>query len=275
MWRLGVWGVNPGPAQCKQARLAPWQDGCKDEAMIPAPPVLPVSPVPRPSAPLPVVPVRVWDFPTRAFHWALAVTVVGSVVSAKIGGNAMVWHFRFGFVVLALVAFRILWGLVGGRWSRFASFVYAPAALLRYLRGRPRPGEHLEVGHSPLASLSVFALLAVLLVQLGTGLVADDEIANLGPLNRFVASETGLLATGWHKQWGQWLLIGLVTLHVAAVLYYLFVRKTNLVGPMLSGDKLLPLGTPESADTALTRGVALLLGAGAAGLAYWVSTLGR
>lgn len=76
-------------------------------------------------------PVRIWDLPTRLFHWALVACVLGSVISAKIGGNAAVWHMRLGYAVLALVAFRILWGLVGGRWSRFSSFVYSPAALLR------------------------------------------------------------------------------------------------------------------------------------------------
>ncbi len=218
--------------------------------------------------------VRVWDLPTRAFHWILAAAVVGSVVSAKLGGNAMVWHFRFGYLVLALVLFRVMWGLVGGRWSRFASFIFAPATLLRYLRGQSRPAEHLDVGHSPLGSLSVFALLGILLVQLGTGLLADDEIANLGPLNRFVASETGLLATSWHKEAGQWILIGLVAVHVAAVLGYLLLRKTNLIRPMISGDKLLPAETPASRDTAATRAMALFLGAVSAGAAFWVSTLG-
>jgi cytochrome b len=227
----------------------------------------------RSNAP-PTAPVRVWDFPTRAFHWTLAATVVGSVVSAKIGGNAMAWHFRFGYVVLALLAFRILWGLVGGRWSRFASFIYAPATLLRYLRGRAGPDEQLDVGHSPVASLSVFALLVVLLVQLCTGLVADDEIFNLGPLNRFVSTDTGLLATSWHKQAGQWLVIGLVGLHVAAVLLYLLVRKNNLVSAMVSGDKLLPPGTPASTDNLRTRSLALVLAAASVGLAYGVAQLG-
>ncbi len=151
--------------------------------------------------------VRVWDLPTRAFHWLLAAAVVGLVISAKIGGNAMVWHVRLGLLVLALLAFRFVWGLVGGRWSRFASFIDAPATLLRYLRGQQRPGEHFEVGHNPLGALSVFALLTLLLVQVCTGLVADDEIAATGPLNRYVASATGLLATGWQKGCGQWLLL--------------------------------------------------------------------
>ena len=77
--------------------------------------------------------VRVWDLPTRLFHWVLMACVIGSVISAKIGGNAMAWHFRLGYVVFTLLAFRLLWGLVGGRWSRFASFVPGPGALRRYL----------------------------------------------------------------------------------------------------------------------------------------------
>jgi len=219
-------------------------------------------------------PVRVWDLPTRLFHWVLALTIVGSVISAKLGGNAMVWHFRFGYVVFTLLAFRLVWGLVGGRWSRFASFIHAPGTLLRYLRGEHRPGEHVDVGHNPLGSLSVFALLAVLAVQVGTGLVADDEIANLGPLNRFVASATALDATSWHKQWGQWLVLGLVALHIAAILFYLLRRKTNLVWPMVSGDKALPAATPASADALPQRLLAVALLVACTGLVSWVVGLG-
>ena len=220
------------------------------------------------------VPVRVWDLPTRVFHWTLALTVAGSVISAKIGGNAMIWHFRLGYLVLTLLAFRVLWGLVGGRWSRFASFVYAPATLLRYLRGRAAPQEQLEVGHSPAGALSVFALLGVLLVQLGTGLVADDEIANQGPLNRFVSSDAVMSATSWHKTWGQWLVLGLVALHIAAITFYLLKKNTNLVRPMLVGDKPLPAGIPPSADGLPQRALALLLVALCAGLATWVARQG-
>ncbi len=218
-------------------------------------------------------PIRVWDLPTRLFHWTLALTLVGSVVSAKIGGGAMVWHMRFGLVVLALIAFRLLWGVLGGRWSRFASFLYAPATLLRYLRGQARPDEHLEVGHNPLGSFSVFALLGFLALQVATGLVADDEIANLGPLNRFVSSATAGQATGWHKNYGQWILIALVVMHVAAILFYLLKKRQNLIRPMLLGDKELASTTPASADGLPQRLLALVLvlvcGAGAA----WVASL--
>ena len=175
-------------------------------------------------------PVRVWDWPTRLFHWALALCVVGAVLTAKVGGNAMEWHFRLGLAVLALLVFRLLWGVVGGRWSRFASFIYAPGKVLRYLRGDHRPGDHFEVGHSPLGAFSVFALITLLLVQVGTGLISDDEIATTGPLNRYVASATGIAATGWHKGYGQWILLGLVALHIVAIVVYK-LRGRNLVTP--------------------------------------------
>jgi cytochrome b len=221
----------------------------------------------------PSVPTRVWDLPTRLTHWLLAAAVVGSVVTAKIGGGAMVWHTRLGFVVLALLVFRVLWGLLGGRWSRFASFIYAPGTLLRYLRGQPREGEHLEVGHSPLGALSVFALLLALGSQVGTGLVSDDEIAFIGPLNKFVSIDTGLAATSWHKTWGQWMILALVALHVLAIVAYLLRRK-NLIGPMITGDKTLPAGTPASADGLAQRGLALALAAAALGVASWVWSFG-
>lgn len=218
--------------------------------------------------------IRVWDLPTRLFHWLLALSVIGSVVTAKIGGNAMAWHFRLGYVALALLVFRIVWGFVGGRWSRFASFVYGPQTVLRYLRGDTRPGDHFEVGHNPLGSFSVFALIAVLAVQVGTGLVSDDEIASVGPLNKLVATETGLLATSWHKTWGQWILIALVVLHVAAILYYRYGKRTDLIGPMVTGDKLLPPDTPAAVDGWPARVLALAVAAAGAALAVWIMRQG-
>ncbi len=221
-----------------------------------------------------LLPVRVWDLPTRTFHWLLAAAVIAAVVSAEIGGNAMVWHMRFGLLVFALLLFRGVWGLIGGHWSRFANFIYAPGTVLRYLRGTVPAGEHLGVGHTPLGSFSVFAMLGFLAVQVATGLVADDEIANLGPLNRFVSTATGLAATGWHKDYGQWIVLALVALHIAAILFYLLRKKTNLTRSMLSGDKPLPPATPASADGPAPRLLALAVGAACIALAIWVARLG-
>ena len=218
-------------------------------------------------------PVRVWDLPTRMFHWLLAVCVVGSVVTAKVGGNATIWHFRLGYVVLTLLAFRLIWGVVGGRWSRFVSFIYSPNTLLRYLRGEHPAQAFWNVGHNPLGALSVFGLLAILLMQVATGLVADDEIANTGPLIRFVSSRVTNLATQWHTRYGQWIILALVGLHVLAIAFYYCKKRQNLVGPMLHGDKLLSAEVPASNDAWSKRLLALLLFALCATFVGWLVSL--
>jgi len=214
--------------------------------------------------------VRIWDLPTRIFHWVLVLAVAASVITAHVGGNAMEWHFRLGYLIFTLLVFRLVWGFVGGRWSRFASFIYMPPTLLRYLRGGELPGEHLDAGHNPLGALSVFALLALLIMQVATGLVADDEIASQGPLNMFVSNAFAKAASTWHADIGQWILLSLIALHVGAVLYYLQGKKTNLVGPMIAGDKSMPAGTPPAADSAATRLFALVLVLACAGAVAWV-----
>lgn len=229
--------------------------------------------MPLPASAAEPSPVRIWDLPTRVFHWVLAVAIVGSVVTAKVGGNAMAWHMRLGYLVLALLLFRLLWGLVGGHWSRFASFAYGPGAVLRYLRDRSRPDEHHDVGHNPLGSFSVFALLGFLLLQVATGLVANDEILTQGPLYRFVSGATSSAATYWHKDFGQWIIIALVALHVGAILWYLS-RGTNLVAPMVAGDKRLPAGTPAARDGTRERLLALVLALLSAGAVTWLVRLG-
>jgi cytochrome b len=228
---------------------------------------------PTPATSSATVAVRVWDLPTRLFHWALALCVLGLYVSGQIGGNAMDWHMRLGLLTGALLVFRVLWGLVGGRWSRFASFVRSPGTVLRYLRGEAVP--HAEVGHNPLGAFSVLGLLGLLMLQVATGLVADDEIATTGPLNRFVSSAWAGRATSWHADIGQLILIGLIVLHVAAIVYYLRRKQLNLVRPMLTGDKALPAGTPASRDSLATRLLALLLLLACVALAGWVFSLGQ
>ena len=218
--------------------------------------------------------IRVWDLPTRIFHWVLAASIVCSVVSAKIGGGAMVWHIRFGLIVFALLFFRILWGLVGGHWSRFVNFIYAPSTIIKYLKGGAHEGKHWDVGHNPLGSLSVFGLLAMLALQVATGLVADDEIATTGPLNRFVSNTIAGLASGWHSEVGQWILLTMVALHISAIVYYLLRKNQNLIGPMISGDKNLPLGTPASSDSKAQRWLALAIVVVAAAVAFLLSRMG-
>jgi cytochrome b len=195
---------------------------------------------------------RVWDLPTRIFHWALVFCVVALVVTGNIGGNAMVWHFRSGYAVLSLLLFRVVWGLIGGRWSRFTSFIYAPSTILSYLKGLGRP-EH-SVGHNPLGAGSVFAMLFFLLAQVGTGLFSDDDIANSGPLSKFVSNAMVSSATWYHKEVGKRIIVVLV-----AILFYLFKKKENLVKTMIHGDKTLPHLLESSRDDARSRTMAGLV----------------
>jgi cytochrome b len=217
--------------------------------------------------------VRIWDLPTRLFHWSLALCVVGLAITGTLGGDWMNWHLRLGYTVFTLLLFRLVWGFVGGHWSRFRSFLYGPAALLQHLRGRA-PLAH-TAGHSPLGALSVFALLFILLAQVGTGLFSDDEIATFGPLVHLVSGDTVLAATGYHKSVGKLLILALVVLHLLAIAFYKFAKRQPLTQAMLSGDKTLTEAVPASRDTAGTRVLALLVLLGCAGLVRWVVGLGH
>lgn len=207
---------------------------------------------------------RVWDLPTRIFHWALSGLVVTMVATALIGGNAMPWHFRCGYAVLSLLLFRLVWGVIGGHWSRFSSFIYAPGTVLRYLKGMGGP-EH-SVGHNPLGAGSVFALLFFLYVQVGTGLFSDDDIAASGPLSKYVSNAVVSSLTGYHKNIGKYILLALVVLHIGAILFYLVKKKENLIGPMVHGDKSLAHRVENSRDNAQSRALAAIVFAICAGL---------
>ncbi|MFM6985761.1 MAG: cytochrome b/b6 domain-containing protein [Hydrogenophaga sp.] len=216
--------------------------------------------------------IRVWDLPTRLFHWALVGCVVGLIVTGNVGGNAMVWHGRLGYAVLTLLLFRVVWGLVGGHWSRFVNFLPAPMATLAYLRGRTTPVH--SVGHNPLGAWSVWALLLVLLAQVGSGLFADDEIAFAGPLAGLVTGDWVGTLTRYHKGLGKLVLIALVVLHLAAIAFYELVRRQRLLRPMISGDKVLPMPAQASRDSARSRWVAALLLLACALTVYGIVSLG-
>ncbi len=215
--------------------------------------------------------VRIWDLPTRIFHWALLVCVVGLIITGNVGGNLMPWHFRFGYCVMTLLLFRFVWGVIGGKWSRFASFIYSPKSLFDYLKGQGKP-EH-SAGHSPLGAGSVFALLGFLALQVATGLISDDEITNQGPLSRFVSNARVSLATWWHKDVGKWVIAALIALHIAAILFYLYKKKENLIKPMIHGDKHMAHAVQSSQDTAGSRVAALLVLAVCGTFVAWIASL--
>lgn len=171
----------------------------------------------------------VWDLPVRLFHWLLVASVIGAFVTAKIGGNAMIWHGRLGLVILGLLVFRIVWGLVGSTYARFLHFVRGPQAILAYLHGHWQ-GQ----GHNPLGALSVLGLLGILLAQAITGLFANDDIAFYGYLAKLIETDCSNDMTRIHHLLEKLLML-LVALHIAAILFYARIKKHNLVKPMISG----------------------------------------
>lgn len=218
--------------------------------------------------------VRIWDLPTRLFHWLLAVAVLAMLATGMTGGDALNVHMRIGYAVFALLLFRLAWGVAGGRWSRFSSFVPTPARIVRYLRGGASAAE--IAGHNPLGALSVLAMLAALGLQVGTGLFADDEIAYSGPLTARVSNAMVKLATRYHTTLGKLLVIALIVVHVVAIVWYLR-RGRNLVRPMIGGNKTLTEAelVPAARDDVRTRAVALVLLAVAAGAVYGVVRWGN
>ncbi len=175
--------------------------------------------------------VKLWDLPTRLFHWLLVTLIIAAIATAKIGGNAMVWHGRIGLAILGLIAFRVIWGLVGSTYSRFTSFLPTPSSIVAYLRGQWH-----GLGHNPLGALSVLGLLAMIAAQVGTGLFSNDDIAFRGPLFGLIDKDFSDTLTSFHRQIINGL-IALIVLHLCAIAFYAHVKKDNLVKPMITGWK--------------------------------------
>lgn len=206
----------------------------------------------------------VWDLPLRLFHWLLVGLLAFSWWSGE--NHEMDWHRWSGYAILFLLVFRLYWGLVGGTTARFAHFVRGPRAAYAYLRGLEKP----DIGHNPLGGWSVVAMLAILIVMVTAGLFAVDvDGLESGPLADYVSFDAGRWASDMHSLIFN-LLLGLIALHVAAILFYQVARRRNLVGPMITGGTTIidgtaavPLGT--SAWRAL---IGLLI---AAAVTYFVS----
>lgn len=197
----------------------------------------------------------VWDLPIRLFHWSIVLLIAFSWWTSEQGNDDL--HFWSGHALLFLLIFRILWGFAGSSTARFAGFVRGPAALRDYLR----TGTHPEAGHTPLGALSVVAMLLALLVQITTGLVQIDEDDFVeGPLSGLVSYDTGLLAHDVHEVSFN-VLLGLIALHLAAILYYQLIRRRPLIRAMITGRAALPTGAAPMRPASARRFVAAGVGA--------------
>ena len=178
---------------------------------------------------------RVWDLPVRLVHWLLAALIAFSWWSVH--HHHTDWHIWSGCAILTLLLFRILWGFVGSSTARFSGFVRGPSAVAAYWRGRWN-----GIGHNPVGALSVIALLGAVAVQVGLGLVSEDEDGIfMGPLAGLVSTETSDKARDLHELWFN-VILALVALHLLAILYYR-LRGRKLTLPMVTGRAELPDGT--------------------------------
>lgn len=211
--------------------------------------------------------VRVWDLPTRLFHWTLVTLMIVQWLTAESDG-AMQYHVWGGYAVLTLVLFRLIWGFAGSETARFSHFVRGPGAALDYVKALLRGETPLYLGHNPMGGWSILALLTLLLIQAGTGLFANDDIAFDGPLSGWVSRSMSNWLTTVHKVNFNLLLL-VIAVHISAVLFYLLVKRENLIHPMLSGRKHLPPEPAEAAPRMVSPWLglaALLVAAGAVGL---------
>ena len=213
---------------------------------------------------------RIWDLPTRLFHWLLTALVVFSFTTGKLGGDWLTWHFRSGYAIAALLLFRFLWGFAGSRYARFASFLPSPSRIRSRLRSRAG-AVPASAGHSAIGTLSVYALLIVLALQISTGVFSNDGSFTEGPWVKFVSSALSDRLSTVHY-YNHWLIAGLVALHVAAIAFYLLARKEDLLTPMLTGDKL-GIDAPAADDGIAIRVRAAVLAAVAGAVIGYLATL--
>ncbi len=213
----------------------------------------------------------VWDLAVRLFHWSLVVLVALQWVSSEFNALDLGWHFKFGYVLLALLATRIVWGVVGSSNARFADFLKGPAGIRRYLAATRRgdAGEH--SGHNPLGGWSVVALLLSLTTQAVTGLFLNDDIDWVAPLNGRVGAHTAKLLHEVHEVNAN-ILLALIALHLVAIGWYRLVRREDLILPMITGRK------PLAADPGVrfvSPWIALLIFLAMMGGVWWLTVWGE
>ncbi|MEO8101990.1 MAG: cytochrome b/b6 domain-containing protein [Betaproteobacteria bacterium] len=193
--------------------------------------------------------ILVWDAPVRVFHWLMVASFAGAWLTAESERWRMV-HVTLGYTMAGLVAFRILWGLVGTRYARFSSFVRGPAAVKDYLRGilRGRPAHH--TGHNPAGALAIIALMGLAIAITASGWATFNDVGG-----KWLEEGHEVAAT---------VMLMLVGAHVAGALFSSWLHRENLIGAMISGRKP---GKPEDGIRRAWHTVAALMLA--AVLGFW------
>lgn len=178
---------------------------------------------------------RIWDFPTRIFHWSMVLSFAFAWWTS--GDSRYLYEHVFaGYTILGLISFRLVWGFSGGYYARFSSFSFSPRAAFNYVRDLLNSQAKSYVGHNPAGSWAIYLLLFLNLLVVVLGLIVLGGEEQLGLLAGLVNFDTGTLAHEWHERISDWVLI-LIAIHLLGVLFESIYHKESLVIAMFSGFK--------------------------------------
>ncbi|GAA0853215.1 cytochrome b/b6 domain-containing protein [Aliiglaciecola litoralis] len=180
--------------------------------------------------------ILVWDLPVRLFHWLLVGAIVAQWVTAELLDDAMDWHFYIGYFTLGLILFRLIWGFVGPRYSRFSQFLVSPKAYWQYLKSLRNPQKHHYVGHNPLGGLLVPLVIIVIGIQTVSGLFATDDVLHSGPYISMVSAEVQALLNEIHHTTFDIITV-IIVVHLVAILWHKFIAKHHIIKAMFTGKK--------------------------------------
>ncbi len=194
-------------------------------------------------APAPLRQQPIWDGVTRLWHWAFAFSVTAGWLLGRFRDfDTVQWHFYAGYLTGVLLVWRLLWGFVGPQPIRFSSLLRSLKGLPAYLRGFFSRQPSGSAGHNPLGVLSVFAMLGLLALQVGSGLfVEDDTLFAAGPLAYDIDTDLGKSLASLHRINAKFILL-VLGLHLAAIVFYRVWKKEDLVTPMINGKKWVKRG---------------------------------
>jgi cytochrome b len=213
--------------------------------------------------------VIVWDAPIRLFHWLAAALVAAAYATWRL--NWMVWHGRIGDALLALLLFRLLWGLFGSETARFSRFVASPRTAVGHLKYALLREPDRQVGHNPAGGWMVLFLLGLLLAETLTGIYVANDIADVGPLTEMVPASVANAINAAHAiLWD--VLLAAIVLHVLAIAAYAAVKGQSLLLPMITGTKVLPTNVPPPRIASAAR-AAVLMACSAAAAAILVNLM--
>jgi len=182
--------------------------------------------------------IIVWDWPIRLFHWLVVLMFTGLILSGKAEDDYLQWHFYMGYALSTLLIARVLYGFIGSKYARFSHFITGPRKIVSYADSVIKGNKKEYLGHNPLGAMMVMALIFLLCIQWLTGLVNSDDIFWYGPLYEWVSEDTQTILSKWHHRLPD-ILLGLVTLHIIAVLFHEIALKERLVRAMITGKKRL------------------------------------